>query len=219
MTLLEPGSAPQPVVLEGDRVRLHPLLPERDGPKLFAELSESDRLYRYLPTEAPGDAAAFAAHMAEWQSHPGTLQFVVEEKDTGRAAGTISYMRIAPEHRCLEVGYVLIAPWAQRSALVTEAHYLLARHVFEALGYRRYEWKCHNANAASRAAALRLGFSFEGVFRNHMIVKGENRDTAWFSIIDSEWPGVRRALEAWLAPENFDAEGRQRQPLVAFRER
>jgi RimJ/RimL family protein N-acetyltransferase len=126
-------------------------------------------------------------------------------------------MRIAPEHRVLEVGFVVMAPWAQRSILATEAHYLLARHVFEDLGYRRYEWKCDDRNLRSRKAAERLGFIYEGVFRAHMIVKGHNRDTAWFAIVDADWPAVKAGFECWLAPNNFDAEGRQRQSLAALR--
>jgi RimJ/RimL family protein N-acetyltransferase len=123
-------------------------------------------------------------------------------------------MRIEPTHKVIEVGSILYTPALQRTAGATEAMYLMAKHVFEDLGYRRYEWKCNALNAPSRSAALRLGFSFEGIFRQHMIVKGENRDTAWFSMLDSEWPARREAFETWLDPSNFDAQGRQKMPLA-----
>jgi RimJ/RimL family protein N-acetyltransferase len=125
----------------------------------------------------------------------------------------VTLLRIEPEMRVIEVGHVLYSPALQRTPLGTETQYLLARYVFETLGYRRYEWKCDALNAASRRAALRFGFAFEGIFRNHMIVKGRNRDTAWFAIVDSEWPARKAAFERWLAAENFDAGGRQRASL------
>ena len=122
-------------------------------------------------------------------------------------------MRIEPVHRVIEVGSILYTPALQRTTAATEAMYLMARHVFEDLGYRRYEWKCNALNQASRRAALRLGFTFEGIFRSHMIVKGRSRDTAWFSMLDSEWPARKAAFERWVSPANFDHAGRQREPL------
>jgi RimJ/RimL family protein N-acetyltransferase len=116
----------------------------------------------------------------------------------------------------IEVGSILYTPRLQRTAGATEAMYLMARHVFEDLGYRRYEWKCNALNAPSRSAAVRLGFSFEGIFRQHMIVKGRNRDTAWYSMLDSEWPARKQAFENWLDPANFDSEGRQKTPLARY---
>jgi RimJ/RimL family protein N-acetyltransferase len=142
------------------------------------------------------------------------LFFAILDNHTGVAVGFASYMRIEPVHKVIEVGSILYTPALQRTAGATEAMYLMAKHVFEDLGYRRYEWKCNALNTPSRTAALRLGFSFEGIFRQHMIVKGENRDTAWFSMLDSEWPARREAFENWLDPSNFDAEGRQKTPLV-----
>lgn len=124
-------------------------------------------------------------------------------------------MRIEPQHRVIEVGNILYTPRFQRTAGATEAMYLMARHVFEELGYRRYEWKCNALNGPSRRAAQRLGFTFEGIFRQHMIVKGSNRDTAWFSMLDSEWPARKAALERWLDPANFDVDGRQKSSLSA----
>jgi RimJ/RimL family protein N-acetyltransferase len=127
--------------------------------------------------------------------------------------GLATLMAIRPEMRVVEVGHIVLAPAAQRTRLATEAQYLLARHAFETLGYRRYEWKCDALNAASRRAALRFGFVFEGIFRNHMIVKDRNRDTAWFAMTDADWPARKAAFERWLAPDNFDAAGRQRTSL------
>jgi RimJ/RimL family protein N-acetyltransferase len=126
-------------------------------------------------------------------------------------------MRIEPVHKVIEVGSILYTRLLQRTAAATEAMYLMARHIFEDLGYRRYEWKCNALNEPSRSAALRLGFSFEGIFRQHMIVKGLNRDTAWFAMLDSEWPARKRAFEEWLDPSNFDEEGRQKTRLNAAR--
>jgi RimJ/RimL family protein N-acetyltransferase len=122
-------------------------------------------------------------------------------------------MRIDPANRVIEVGHVMYTPAMQRSARATEAQYLFARHVFDELGYRRYEWKCDNLNAPSRRAAERFGFTFEGVFRQHMIVKGRNRDTAWFAMLDGEWPARKAAYERWLKPDNFDGQGRQKTSL------
>jgi RimJ/RimL family protein N-acetyltransferase len=122
-------------------------------------------------------------------------------------------MRIKPAHGVIEVGNVLFSPSLQRTAAATEAMYLMASHVFDHLGYRRYEWKCNALNLASRRAAERLGFTFEGIFRQHMVVKGQSRDTAWFAMLDHDWPARKQAFETWLAPENFDREGRQITPL------
>jgi RimJ/RimL family protein N-acetyltransferase len=132
---------------------------------------------------------------------------------TNLPVGQASYLRIEPAHRSIEVGHIMFTPALQRSCGATEVMYLMARHVFRDLGYRRYEWKCNALNEPSRRAALRLGFTFEGVFRQHMIVKGHNRDTAWFSMLDSEWPQRQANFEQWLAPSNFDAAGRQKLSL------
>ena len=133
------------------------------------------------------------------------------------AGGVVSYLRIEPEHGCIEIGHIWFGAALQRTPAATETIYLLARHAFDDLGHRRLEWKCDAANARSRRAAERFGFTFEGVFRQHMIVKGRNRDTAWFALLDGEWPAARAAYEAWLRPENFDADGRQLSPLAAAR--
>ncbi len=140
--------------------------------------------------------------------------FAILDRASGAAVGYAAYMRIEPVHRVIEVGSILYTPQLQRTPLATEAMYLMARHVFEDLGYRRYEWKCNALNAPSRRAALRFGFTFEGIFRQHMIVKGRNRDTAWFSMLDSEWPARKANFERWLDPSNFGPDGRQK---VLFR--
>ena len=135
------------------------------------------------------------------------------DRTTGKAVGTLALMRMDPGNGVIEVGHVTFSPKLQRTALSTEAQYLLMRRVFDELGYRRYEWKCDSLNAPSRATAQRLGFQFEGIFRQAVVYKGRTRDTAWFSIIDSEWPARRAAFERWLAPENFDENGVQRRRL------
>jgi RimJ/RimL family protein N-acetyltransferase len=133
--------------------------------------------------------------------------------------GCASYMNINTTNRCVEVGSVMFSPRLQRTPAATEAMYLMAKHAFEDLGYRRYEWKCNTLNASSQRAALRLGFTFEGIFRQHMIIKGRNRDTAWFAMLDGDWPRIRDALDGWLDPSNFDGEGLQRKKLEDFRSR
>jgi RimJ/RimL family protein N-acetyltransferase len=144
------------------------------------------------------------------------LFFTILDNISTKPVGYASYMRIEPAHRCIEVGSILFTPMLQRTPGATEAMYLMARHVFDDLGYRRYEWKCNALNDPSRRAALRLGFTFEGIFRQHMIIKGRNRDTAWYSMLDSEWPIRKRNFEQWLAPSNFDPQGRQKQSLASL---
>ena len=155
--------------------------------------------------------------MAEASTKADPLLFALVDPATGKAVGHATYMRIEPAQRVIEVGNILYTRALQRTPAATEAMYLMARHAFEDLGYRRYEWKCNAFNAPSRAAAKRLGFTYEGLFRQHMIVKGRNRDTAWFSLLDSEWPHAKAAFEAWLSPDNFDAEGRQKARLEDLR--
>ena len=150
-------------------------------------------------------------HMAMARTDP--LTFVLVDKATGQAHGRQTLMRIAPKDGCIEIGGVLWGQGAAKTRLATEAVYLFARYVFDTLGYRRFEWKCNNDNEGSKQAALRLGFTFEGIFRQHMIQKGRNRDTAWFAMLDGDWPAARERFETWLAPGNFDADGRQRQSL------
>jgi RimJ/RimL family protein N-acetyltransferase len=162
------------------------------------------------------DCGSFRAYLEKRAASNNPLSFAIIENATGSAVGHASYMRITPEHRVIEVGNIFYTPALARSAGATEAMYLMAKYVFEELGYRRYEWKCNALNEPSRRAALRLGFSFEGIFRQHMIQKGRSRDTAWYAMIDEEWPARKARFERWLAPENFDAAGRQRTPLSSL---
>jgi RimJ/RimL family protein N-acetyltransferase len=155
--------------------------------------------------------------MLAWaETSDDQLYFALVKLPENRPLGIASYLRITPEFGVIEIGHIWFGVPLQRTTAATEAIYLLARHAFDDLGYRRLEWKCNALNAASRNAAQRFGFSFEGVFRNHQVVKGRNRDTAWFSITDDEWPAIRNAFEAWLAPENFDRDGLQKRTLASL---
>jgi len=159
------------------------------------------------------ERATFEAHLQAKAISEDPLFFAIVDRKTGLAVGRATLMRIDPPNRVIEVGGIIFTRALQRSRGATEAMYLLARYVFEELGYRRYEWKCNALNEASRRAALRLGFQFEGIFRQHMIIKGRNRDTAWFSMLDSEWPGRKREFERWLDESNFDSDGNQKTRL------
>jgi RimJ/RimL family protein N-acetyltransferase len=213
------AGAPRPerTPLEGRYVRLEPLDPARHGDDLYRSAGEEAERFRYLPDEAPQERAAFDAWLAKVAASPDPLFFAVIDKATGRAEGRQTLMRIDPANGVIEIGNILWGPAIARSRVTTEALYLFARLAFD-LGYRRFEWKCNDANEPSKRAALRFGFSPEGVFRQHMVVKGQNRDTAWFSILDREWPAIDRAFVAWLDPANFDAEGRQKMALAARRD-
>jgi RimJ/RimL family protein N-acetyltransferase len=156
----------------------------------------------------------FDAWLARSAASDDFLFHAVIDAASGRCQGRQALMRIVPEHGVIEIGSILWGPAIARTRVATEAFYLAARYVFEGLGYRRFEWKCNALNEPSRRAAARFGFTYEGTFRQHMLVKGENRDTAWFSIIDREWPALRQAFERWLEPSNFDAEGRQKHRLA-----
>jgi len=201
-------------------VRLEPLDPVRHADDLFAAAhgpGADPQLWRYLPYGPFADADELRTWVAERAASADPLFLAVVDTATGRAGGVVSYLRIEAADGCIEIGHIWFAAELQRTPASTETIYLLARHAFDDLGYRRLEWKCDAANARSRRAAERFGFTFEGVFRQHMIVKKRNRDTAWFSLLDGEWPAARRPFEAWLMPDNFDAEGRQRRPLAALR--
>src|ERR1041385_4316944 len=215
--LVDPSPAlrPRRTTIEGRLVALVPLDPTAHGDSLWAgcRSPEHDDLWLYL-FEGPFDnRAAFDNHLETKAATDDPLFFTILDCVTQKAVGYASYMRIDPLHRTIEIGSILYTPFFQRTAGATEAMYRMARHAFEDLGYRRYEWKCNVLNQPSRRAALRLGFTYEGVFRQHMIVKGRNRDTAWYSMLDSEWPARKAAFERWLNPANFDAGGRQKTPL------
>lgn len=201
--------------VEGRYARLEPLAPDRHGPALFAANRADDRIWTYLAYGPFAELAAYRDWLTSVAALPDPLFFAVIDKATGQAAGVLSFLRIDPAAGAIEVGHICYSPALQRTRAGTEAQYLAMRTAFD-LGYRRYEWKCDSLNAPSRALAARLGFSFEGVFRQATVVKGRNRDTAWFSVIDREWPQLRTAFETWLAPENFDADGRQRASLSAL---
>ena len=216
----QPARTPGHRALHGSRVHLTPIDPSRHADELFtaAQRPGADpELWRFLPYGPFADAGELRAWLAERVASSDPLFLAVIDTATGRAGGVVSYLRIEPSDGCIEIGHIWFGAALQRTPQATEAIFLLARHAFEELGYRRLEWKCNAANARSCRAARRLGFSFEGVFRQHQIVKGHNRDTAWFSMLDREWPAARSAFWAWLAPENFDADGRQRRPLAAMR--
>jgi RimJ/RimL family protein N-acetyltransferase len=206
-----PPSAPARAPLEGRYVRLEPLDIERHAAALFeADAADTDgRSWTYLAYGPFRDLASYRAWLASECLGSDPLFFAVIDRADGRPAGLVSYLRIAPAAGSIEVGHIHYAPRLQRTPAATEAMYLMMKQAFE-LGYRRYEWKCHALNAASRAAAQRLGFSFEGIFRQAAVVKGRNRDTAWFAAIEQEWPALRGAFETWLDPANFDAAGGQR---------
>lgn len=214
-----PARRPARVTLEGRTVRLVPFDAARHAAPLYA-LShgpEKEALWAYLTPAPFPDLDRFTAYYAEAAAKADPLLFAIEDVADGRAIGHATFMRVEPAHRVVEVGNILFTPPLQQRPGGTEAMYLMARHAFEELGYRRYEWKCNALNMPSRRAAERLGFSFEGVFRQHMIVKGHNRDTAWFSLLDHEWPRAKAAFEAWLDPANFDNAGLQRRRLEEIR--
>jgi RimJ/RimL family protein N-acetyltransferase len=210
-----PAHRPQPVDLNGRVVTLRPFDLPAHTEALYQGTHgpEKEDLWRYMGEGPFAGPDEFKAAFAAKQRSVDPFFFAIVENATGVPVGQASYLRIEPDHRVIEVGNIIFTPALQRSSGATEAMYLMARHAFEDLGYRRYEWKCNALNQPSRRAALRLGFAFEGIFRQHMIIKGRNRDTAWFSMVDSEWPQRRASFERWLAPSNFDQTGRQKQPL------
>jgi len=209
--------APPRVVLEGRYARLEPLDPARHAADLLRSAREpgAEDRFRYLFEAAPQDPESLQAWLDKAAGSADPLFFAVVDKATGRAEGRQALMRIDTTHGVIEVGSILWGPAIARTRVATEALFLVARHVFDDLGYRRFEWKCNDLNLPSKRAAERFGFRYEGLFRQHMVVKGENRDTAWFAITDAEWPAIRGGFEAWLSPDNFDAAGRQRAPLAA----
>jgi RimJ/RimL family protein N-acetyltransferase len=211
-----PARPPERATLEGTGVRLEPIGPQHVDDLHAAVCGEDDeQIWTYLFWERPRDREAMAQIASHGAADPGQVMYAIVPVETGRAAGFCSLMRIDPAMGSIEVGGIAFGRQLQRSRAATEAMALLMRHVFDDLGYRRYEWKCDSLNAPSRRAAIRLGFIWEGRFRNAVVYKGRNRDTDWFSITDGEWPRVSRALDDWLDDRNFDAMGRQRVRLAA----
>jgi RimJ/RimL family protein N-acetyltransferase len=206
-----PASLPAPVTLAGRYGRVERLATHHAA-ALWQAVTGHDQIWTYMGYGPFANETDFAAWVASRVALADPYSYAIIDA-SGRAVGIATLMEIRPTMRVIEVGNIVYSPALQRSALGTEAQYLLARYAFETLGHRRYEWKCNALNAASHRAALRYGFTYEGTFRQHWIIKGRNRDTAWFSILDSEWPARKAAFERWLAPENFDAAGKQRVSL------
>lgn len=204
---------------EGRYCRLEPLDADRHAAALFDAWSEAPdgRDWTYMFPERPPDLAACRAYVQQASESRDPLHYAIIDAATGAAVGSAALMRMDPVHGVIEVGAISYSPRLKKTRAGTEAMYLMMRRAFDELGYRRYEWKCDDLNAASRAAALRYGFQYEGTFRQVIVYKGRSRDTAWFSILDGEWPRVRAAFETWLADENFDASGRQRRSLADIR--
>lgn len=202
--------------LSGDFATLTALDPAAHGDDLFAAFlaDKTGAMWTYMPAGPFADRAAFDAELTALAHSTDPLFYAIINPATGRAEGFASYLRIAPDIGTIEVGWITMSPRLQRTPTATQAMYLMMAHAFDDLGYRRYEWKCDALNAKSKAAAIRFGFQPEGVFRQAMIYKGRNRDTAWFSILDHEWPMIKAGFERWLAPANFDANGQQIKPLI-----
>lgn len=222
LTAMPDGRRPGRGTLTGTSVVIEPIDPARHGSDLYAAAcgpdgDQSGDMWTYMSFGPFDDQEAFQAWLAPQDESTDPLVFALVDKASGTAQGMASYLRIASGWASCEVGSIWYAPSLVRSRAATEAMYLMARHVFEDLGYRRYEWKCDSHNAASRRAALRLGFQYEGLFRQHLIYKGRNRDTAWFAMTDQDWGVVKAAFEAWLADSNFDADGRQLRGLAEIR--
>jgi RimJ/RimL family protein N-acetyltransferase len=213
-----PPSRPLRGALSGRVCRLEPLDAAVYADGLFAanSIDTAGRMWTYLPYGPFSTAIDYRTWMEHAAKGEDPLMFAIVDNASGRPLGVAAYLRADPPNGVIEIGHLAFSPELQRTAAATEALYVMLRHVFE-LGYRRCEWKCNALNAPSRVAAERLGFTFEGIFRQAAVVKGCNRDTAWFSIIDTEWPERRAAFERWLSLDNFDAQGRQRRSLVECR--
>ncbi|MFJ5679027.1 GNAT family N-acetyltransferase [Streptomyces sp. NPDC093097] len=211
--------APARVTLEGRLCRVEPLDADRHADDLYAAyaLAADGSDWTYMTSGPFEDPADYRAYVTAATQVDDPLEYAVVDLRTGRAVGTLSLMRQDPSDGVVEVGSVAFSPLLKQTPVSTEAQFLLMSYAFDELGYRRYEWKCDSLNAPSRKAALRLGFAFEGIFRQAMVYKGRSRDTAWYSVIDSEWPRVGKALREWLSPDNFDAEGRQKRSLSIVR--
>jgi RimJ/RimL family protein N-acetyltransferase len=211
-----PVKAPERLELRGSHVLVRPVNAERDAASLFSVShppTGDPAIWTYLP-DGPYESADQLGQALRWaETSTDPLYFALVRLPDGQPLGLASYLRITPQFGVIEIGHIWFARTLQRTTAATEAIYLLTRHVFDDLGYRRLEWKCNALNAASRRAAERFGFTFEGIFRKHQIIKGRNRDTAWYAITDDEWPAIRRGFETWLAPENMDHDGCQIRPL------
>jgi RimJ/RimL family protein N-acetyltransferase len=215
LTNWTPPPFPPRKVIEGTYCRLEPLDVAMHGADIAAAFVGAHSVWDYLPVEEPKDRAGSDAFLASIVSRADIVPFAVVDKADGKAKGHLRLMEIRPAHGVFEVGFIAYSPSLQRTRAATEAIYLCGACGFE-LGYRRFEWKCNNLNEPSKRAAQRFGFKYEGLFRQHQVVKGQNRDTAWFSILDTEWPAQKAAFHRWLAAENFDKDGRQKTSLAAL---
>ncbi len=217
----KPAEAPEMIVLTGRYVRVEPLDAAIHGANLYqaAHGPDADRsLWDYLANGPYDDEAPFLEDLARQQPSPDPLFFAIVDPESDRAHGVASLMRIDAANGVGEIGHIWFGPALQRSRAATEAIFLLANYLMTTLGYRRLEWKCNDLNRRSRRAAVRYGFTYEGTFRQHIVVKNRNRDTAWYAIVDGEWPRIRSGFEAWLDPANFDDAGMQRRTLEDCRE-
>lgn len=214
-----PRPFPQKIVLDGRFVRLEPLGAKVHGDELFiaATAGDAGARFQWLFEAAPSSRTEFQVWLEKVQQSRDPLYYAVIDKVSGKVAGRQTFMRIDTTNGVAEIGNIHWGPLIQKTPATTEALYLFACYIFDDLGYRRLEWKCNNGNEPSKRAALRYGFQYEGLFRNHMIVKSENRDTAWFAMTDGDWAVAKPAFEAWLAPSNFDTYGKQKQTLAALR--
>ncbi len=212
MTGWTPPPPPRPQVFEGRYARLEPLDADCHAALLFREFAGHDGLWTYMWHGPFASAAQYHRWARENAGLDDPMFFAIQSRDSGIWGGVAAFMRIAPDSGVIELGSITLAPSLARSRAATEAFFLMMAWAFQA-GYRRFEWKCDAGNTASRRAAQRLGFSFEGIFRQHMIVKGRNRDTAWFAVTDGDWPALKEAFQVWLAPGNFDIEGQQIESL------
>ena len=212
-----PAGRPDAVKLNGRFCAIEKLDLVRHAESLWQAVRGRDDLWVYMGYGPFADEPSFLRWVEDRAVLLDPFAYAVVDQASGRAVGTVTLMEIRPAMGVVEMGNIVYTPLLQRTAAATEAQYLMARYVFDDLAYRRYEWKCNALNAPSRRAAERLGFTYEGTFRQHMIVKGRNRDTAWYAMTDGDWPALKAAFEAWLKPENFDAGGAQKRGLASFR--
>ncbi len=208
---------PERAPLDGRSIRLEPIDPARHAAELFAASADDPALWTYMPYGPFDDPGQMTAWLEGCARSDDPLFLALVEAEGDRVAGMASFLNIRPEHGVLELGHIWFSKAIRRRRPATEAIFLMLRAAFDDLGYRRVEWKCDAANTASRRAALRFGFVYEGTFRQHLIVKGRNRDTAWFAILDRDWPALRSCFETWLDPANFDASGAQGRSLSDLR--
>ncbi len=214
-----PRRLPGEATLVGRMVRVEPYDEDRHGAGLAEAVAGPGNLttWQYMPRGPYPDKSRFVEEFGTWVTGDNWNSYVIVDKASDTVTGTASYMRQRPANGSIEIGAVAFSHTLRRSTHATEAIFLMASHVFEDLGYRRFEWKCHNENAASKRAAERFGFLYEGIFRNDMVMKGKNRDTAWYAMTDDDWPAIKAGFVAWLSPSNFDANGQQKASLEALR--